>query len=782
MILLSFPFLARLIGVLMTSATENGMKDLDGVGLIYCSHNPQIIFSNDKSAHSTIKGYLEENDIQCSFYCISVWGHFDTVGLLYSNSTEALLDIAKKSPGIGPGIDNYKVTLGNVFDTDKSFRSCLDGSNLPLKAVCSFKCNKNFIVRPQENSGHRRNVQDYFDDFKRICHKEKESIKDRLKKDLIVEIIIPYSWTDFIVIIQSNSFESIKEFVLAMRRSIFETPRKGKRHLFFYSDTAIGIPYPSDYNIQHHISTLSGQIENEKIDWNINFRIRPGHSFSVVKDLERIQSTLNFKPQTFIGGYDLTISPKTATSVPVFIDWFYSQLHEIAKDNSASILKSKTNFFLPISEGYDTKSSKTLPNKFLLRERALRIQNDVKDYFPNHIISSLVNVASSFDMLVNQHETIKSEFKIVTNSFLYFLGYFQTDLKAYAKALKGHDDWIDLMENTWNVLSEFSHILSERFREGHLCGDNHFETPSVTYSGSFQKNLQAIENFVMKIILNSGCQIQNHCHPDDIYHPIHQAICSIKNSESPSNTAYFNNAFIHLPLDSLVFQECWFYIIHETGHIIQHELQTLLIDKDKDSSLAIKHAPESFKDMLDELFADAFTTKLLFMNDRKKYSTLLFDFYIKEFNKWDIPEYRIRARMNILDTWIRNDDPDKFGVLDENGLRDIVDSMKDPDDKEGFKDCYKGFSKLIQRDSIKDWFIALKKLDHTKFEASVSKHLDQLKKIVDYAYEVYDMKTANDPETHSNMKALRKEIISDLWYDSVAFDYVEYFDFFFSTK
>ena len=153
-----------------------------GVGLIFCSHHASTSFSKKYSAEYNLKQLIKGTN--ASLHSISVWGHFDYVGTIYSKSTDEILNLSRNAPGLGPGIVNFKVILGSVLHEDHLFEKQLSKYDLPIKAICSFKCNKNFIQYQLDKDIKRDSVWDFFSEFINICVKNAASTRNITKSNI----------------------------------------------------------------------------------------------------------------------------------------------------------------------------------------------------------------------------------------------------------------------------------------------------------------------------------------------------------------------------------------------------------------------------------------------------------------------------------------------------------------------------------------------------------------------------------------------------------------------
>lgn len=743
----------------------------EGFGLVLCSQKPSIAFSEKNGAKAGLQKFMSDSRIE--LYSMSAWGHYDYIGVVYSKSTDNILKLSRISPGIGPGITNFKVILGSLLYSQASFKKNLSQFDLPIKAICSIKCNKNFVAHPYNEKGKRENVWDFYNDFVNICKTEIQRIKQLTKSKVLFQIIAPFSWKDFILFIQSDSIDDIKKIIVKLRRYTFENPKPGKRHLIFHTHTIIGVPYLVGHK---EINLISKNVKKEKINWQINLRIRPGHSSQIVRDLKQLKSDQKIKVNWPFGEFDLSIIPKESTELRNFILWYYQFFSPLAAKNSSSLLASLTNFYLDFDQEEAYRSSNKTKSPFLFREKSLEIYDKAKDYFPNHILSALISVSSSLDFFVNQHETIKSEFSIVSHSYNHFLKYFENSIIPEAKQYKGEDFWVEIVGKTWEIIYEFSYILSERFREGSLFGNINFEMPSVTYSGSFQKNLQAIESFVMKLSFNAGRQIQklSYDKPISEYRPLNLVTCCVANSESPSNSVIINNAFIRLPLDALVFQENWFYIIHETGHIVYDELEKHLHEVNEELHFKLKNADILVSDWLEELFADAFTIKILFNMNYRDYQIIFFEHFCKNLLNWNIPKYHIKQRILFLEAWVKSKRKKQITVGTDS-IEEIakLGCQNQNLEKNNYKTVFDEFSELINEEEILKWYKAIHSMNVNYFPTKIKNQLRLISEISKYAISYYDKNNnKKDNELENKIKKLRRRITHELWFDSVTEEYL----------
>jgi len=174
------------------------------VGLLYFSYQKTAPFTSHRHILTRINGALDKQ--KTNVHNLFLWGDFDFLSLIYTKSTKELINLSRITPGIGPGIKDFTIKLGTVIYSDPTFTKNFSHT-LPIKAVVSIKCNKSFINCSRDNVSLHKNVNSFFIDFISLCISIKNSVLSKhslARGDISLQIIAPYSWEDFIIILNSK--------------------------------------------------------------------------------------------------------------------------------------------------------------------------------------------------------------------------------------------------------------------------------------------------------------------------------------------------------------------------------------------------------------------------------------------------------------------------------------------------------------------------------------------------------------------------------------------------
>jgi hypothetical protein len=215
-----------------------------GVGLVFSSSQTTTALS--VTSFAVRKLYRSLDKTKARVYHLTVWGEYDVIGIVYTESTKQLLELSRIAPGIGPGIRSFEIKLGTVLYSDDGFERNLERLENPIKAVCRIKCNRNFIRNSSVNPKARTDVWSFFNEFTNICLTERAKMfsgNSGLDNRVLLQIVAPYSWNDFIIVLQTKSINIVKRYISALRHLTFPNPKPGKRHLTYSTRTIIGIPF-----------------------------------------------------------------------------------------------------------------------------------------------------------------------------------------------------------------------------------------------------------------------------------------------------------------------------------------------------------------------------------------------------------------------------------------------------------------------------------------------------------------------------------------------------------
>ena len=722
------------------------------VGIFYCEHDPHSIFVSEKDI-DRIYSALDHNRV--SIHKFFVWGHYDYLSMVYTDSPIELVKIAQIPQAYGPGVRNTKVEIGNVIYSSREFYQNLYKKSaqisLPIICACSIKCSVHFIRENNKNNIERLSICHFYRDLVESILSAQKSVM--IDDNLMIQIIATYSHNDFILICQSNSVQTITKFITNIRKMPFDKPVNEDHHLFLYTNAVLGAPLET-FNKQLKFEPIKmpyvTRLNEEKLSFEICLQIKPGHCATITDKLIAESTFIETENMgVSFGNYDLIIRPTFEITLSDFFEWYFNTFRQIIQKSGASAIKVKT----VISQKYDIdhNSKSESANKFnpySLRRYSEAIKKNDSVKLNDNIKNAIISLSTSIDYLIRQNSSLNADYSQISKSYELFLNKLVNDYEKFSTEPTQNYVWFEYSNRVCEVIYKFSRILTERFKSGQLYNMTQVEFPNLSYCGSFGKILNGMEFYGNIIIDEAVTQFINEFFSEEEQaedSDVDDFIClQIYESISPKVERIINGSFILFPFSALLLQENWFYLFHELGHVVYN----IITDRIKLGSFT--HPNQ--KKLLSELFADYFSCRIVFKGEYKKYFHF-FNYFAesklieKGTDDSILREVFLSALVNLSKhertLTLSKEDEDKILSdihYEREWILEIIDKLNS-----------KGVIELI------------KFIDNIKFEQS-NKFTLKIQTLVDAVYHDH----IGRPSMNSHeIQSYRRQIISELWFENV---------------